>query len=75
MTLQEYRTRFGVSYSHISRLCNVTQAAISLIANDKLKPSFDLAVKIEAATSGHVGRDIWYPPRPAPISITIGVSA
>ena len=75
MTLQEYRNLFGVSYSHIARKCEVSMAAISQIATGKLNPSFDLAVLIETATAGNVPRDNWYPPRRAPISITVGTSA
>lgn len=64
MTLKEYHTTTGVTYAHIARLCGVSGAAVSQIANGYVTPTFGLAVKIEKATGGHVGRDNWYPSQP-----------
>lgn len=72
MDLAAYKRQFGVSYSHLGRLCGCTAAMVSLIASNNAKPAFELAVKIEAATKGYVGRENWYPPRESDISITIG---
>jgi transcriptional regulator with XRE-family HTH domain len=74
MNLEEYRRATGVSYTHIAKVCGVSPAAISLIAGGYQKPGFDLALRIETATNNGVGRENWYPPRPAPISITVGTS-
>lgn len=74
MTLTEYRESFGVSFAFIARACGVSSNAIGQVSSGKLKPSFDLAVKIENATQGRVARDNWYPPRRADVSITIGAS-
>jgi DNA-binding transcriptional regulator YdaS (Cro superfamily) len=71
-TLSEYKARTGISYSHIARLCGVVPATISQIAAGPHTPSFDLAVKIEEATNGHVSRHTWFPPQPREIEITIG---
>jgi hypothetical protein len=64
MTLAEYKAQFGVSYRHISRVCDCHPKYMERIGRGEIKPSFDLAVKIEHATNGHVPRDNWYPPRP-----------
>jgi hypothetical protein len=73
MTLDEYRRTTGVTYAHIAKQCDVSTSAISQIACGGM-PRFDLAVKIEKATHGLVGRENWFPPRPAEMSITIGTS-
>lgn len=72
MTLAEYRKVCGVSFTFIARKCGCSIAAISQIASNKMKPTFELAIKIEAATGGNVSREIWYPSKPAQASIMIG---
>jgi transcriptional regulator with XRE-family HTH domain len=76
MNLRRYKYLFRISYSSIARQCGCSPEMISLIASGKTSPSFDLAVRIERATLGHVRRDNWFPPRPPDISIIItGISA
>jgi len=73
--LEKYCKETGISYAHIARLCGVSSATISLIAGDNHVPRFELALKIEIATHGLVGRENWFPPRPAQVSITIGATS
>jgi transcriptional regulator with XRE-family HTH domain len=61
MNLQEYRKTYGVTYSHIAKECNVGVPTISNVANGVMQPSFELAIAIEKATKGYVGRENWYP--------------
>lgn len=72
MKLEEYRIKYGVSYAHIAHQCNYSAAMISQIATGRHSPSFELALLIEKATHGMVPRDNWFPPRAAPVTITIG---
>jgi DNA-binding transcriptional regulator YdaS (Cro superfamily) len=71
MTLIEYRKTLGITYAHIGRLCGVSGANIHGIAKGIHKPSFEVALKIEAATHGLVSRENWYPSNPY-VTITIG---
>jgi DNA-binding transcriptional regulator YdaS (Cro superfamily) len=72
VNLQEYQKKTNASYSHIAKKCGVSPARISQIAMGGAKPGFSLAVAIETATDGQVGRENWYPPRPPDASATIG---
>jgi len=72
MDLFEYRNRFRVTYSAIAEQCGCGVPTISRIASGSLSPSFELALKIELATDGHVGRENWYPSRPFEITFSVG---
>jgi len=61
MTLSDYKRETGITYSHIARQCQVTPAMISQVAAGSIKPSFDLARRIEEVTKGEVSRETWYP--------------
>ena len=74
MTLSDYKRETGITYSHIARQCHVTPAMISQVAAGSIKPSFDLARRIEAATGGNVSRETWYPDT-AVIELTIGMTS
>lgn len=62
MNLPEYKRRFGVQYKFIAEKCGCTPEMISMVATGKIKPSFDLAAKIEMATNGYVSHENWYQP-------------
>ena len=75
MTLEQYRKSTGVSYTYIAGKCDCSITMISETAAGRNTPSFELALKIEAATNGQVSRENWYPSRPPEISITIGATS
>jgi DNA-binding transcriptional regulator YdaS (Cro superfamily) len=70
MDLSTYKRTTGTTYSHIARICGVTSAMISQVAAGS-HPSFELALKIEKATNGSVGRENWFPSRSPVASIVI----
>jgi hypothetical protein len=63
VTLEQYKKQFKVSFSSIARQCDYSVSYFHGVATGKRRPNFDLALKIERATNGHVGRENWYTAR------------
>lgn len=66
MTLQEYielqkDKGEDASYSEIARKIPCHVSYISMIANGKRIPSYEMARRIEQITDGAVKRENWYP--------------
>jgi len=62
MTLLEYfQTEPKGAIGEMAAYLGVTQTWMSLLINEHRRPSAELAVKIEKATQGLVGRDVLRP--------------
>ena len=61
MDLNEYQAVTGATWAHLARQCGCGRQMIAKIARGDVRPSFELAIKIEEATFGQVLRDNWYP--------------
>lgn len=59
MTLSEYLQANGIAQKHFASLIDVKQATVSRIANGEMRPSLDLAFRIERQTGGKVPASIW----------------
>jgi DNA-binding XRE family transcriptional regulator len=54
ITLHQYRARYGVTYTHLARLCEVSPVTMRNIASGFARPSEELAARIEIHTGGLV---------------------
>ena len=61
MTLLEYLTATGMTKTQFSELIPCSYSYPGMIIKG-LRPSYDMACRIESVTSGLVPRTNWYPP-------------
>lgn len=59
ITLMEWRKRAGKTQAECAALLSVSQATISKLEGGGVRPSIDLALEIERATSGAVPVYVW----------------
>jgi transcriptional regulator with XRE-family HTH domain len=62
MSIDEYLSAHGLTLRYFSRLCGCTPSRLTQIKRGA-RPSWELALRIEEATGGLVGREQWYPER------------
>lgn len=62
MSLQEWKDLQGISWSAFARLVPCSHPYPRMIASGQVRPSYAMAVRIEAITNGAVPRSQWYPP-------------
>lgn len=62
MSLQEWLDVTETSYSAFARDVPCSTSYPRLLAQSLARPSYALATRIEALTSGAVPRSTWYPP-------------
>ena len=61
MTIKEYVMSKNINYSDLANLIPCTPQFVSMMANDKARPSFRMAKRIEEVTNGHVKKENWFP--------------
>ena len=67
--LQDYLTQNGIRQSVFAASVGTTQATISKLAADAIRPSLELAVAIERETGGAILASSWIPmPEAVPAS-------
>lgn len=60
MNIKEYCNRFEVKLTHLAKEIPCTQPHLSMIANGKSRPGWEMAKRIEQVTNGHVKTENWY---------------
>ena len=67
MTLDEWRSVSGLTWSDIAELICCSKPYPGMISKGKAHPSFKMACRIEEISNGLVPRTNWYPDANAPV--------